>query len=398
MLVAAAALWTAVLSGQNVSAPAALGRAAGPAPTPTKAPQVTGPQNVVLPAPPPAGQAAGAANPVQGASAFPPKPPGPPPFELAQIYYFEPGTGTRNSAWLQGNTWVLPAVDTMKAAGLTFLFDSKLPKQEISDVVEKRICCAELLVAGQPSQVTSLAFSGDQVFVRAVVPDMQSWPKTVQLHLFHSGGAASPADAIRASSPIGGAAPSGQVQAPVASFRSSSSAPILRPFMDYKSTLATVSGKRVSYFATFLYPTFSHARCTDCHSMGDAVALHNQHVAGGMPNVNGFDPKVAGCSQPACHSQIQDWRTPPFSKNVNWRGKSAREICSVVTGHLPSAEGLHKHFHEDPRVLWAVSSGWIPRNANGQPQPPLPTAPPHNAQAWYQLVDAWIAGGFPCPP
>ena len=68
-----------------------------------------------------------------------------------------------------------------------------------------------------------------------------------------------------------------------------------------------------------------------------------------------------------------------------------------MTGHLSSAQDLHKHFHDDPRVVWAVSDGWIPANAKGQGQPLLPTAPPHNQQAWFQLVDYWINGGFPCP-
>ena len=126
----------------------------------------------------------------------------------------------------------------MKAASVTFLFASNVPKKEIAEIVEKKVCCSQLLVANQSVTVSALTFAGDRVFVRATVPDMQSWPKTVQLHMFHSGGAASPANAGRASSPIGNAAPSGQVQAPVASFKSSSSAPILRPFMDYKSTLA----------------------------------------------------------------------------------------------------------------------------------------------------------------
>ena len=69
-----------------------------------------------------------------------------------------------------------------------------------------------------------------------------------------------------------------------------------------------------------------------------------------------------------------------------------------MTSHLPSAGELHAHFHDDPRVVWAVSSGWIPANGQGKGQGFIPTAPPHNMQAWFQLVDKWIDGGFPCPP
>ena len=251
MLVTAAALWTAVASGQGVSAPVPAGRAAGPAPTPTKAPQAPAAKTILLPAAPPPANPAGA-SPVQATSLLPP---GLPPFVLSEIYYFEPATGTKYAAADQGTRWLLPVVDTMKAASVTFLFASNVPSKEIAEMSRRR-CADRAAVANQSVTVSALTFAGDRVFVRATVPDMQSWPKTVQLHMFHSGGAASPANAGRASSPIGNAAPSGQAQAPVASFKSSSSAPILRPFMDYKSTLATVQPARRELLREVPLPTF----------------------------------------------------------------------------------------------------------------------------------------------
>ena len=154
---------------------------------------------------------------------------------------------------------------------------------------------------------------------------------------------------------------------------------------------------KVSYFAKFLYPTFSHPRCTDCHSMGDAATVNARHAAGGMPDVHAANPNVAGCGNGSCHTKVNDWRTPPFAFGINWQGKGAKEVCNIVTGHLSSAQELHKHFHGDARVVWAVSDGWIPANGHGKGQGVLPTAPPHNQQAWFQLVDYWINGGFPCP-
>jgi hypothetical protein len=407
VLVTIGAVWPARAPAQGVSpgVPSAAGAAVAPAgsvakatPTKTPTPVTAVRSGAALGAP--AGNAGAGGSPIQGSSVFPTPtkaPPAGPPFVLSEVYYFEPWNGTKYNGYLQGNEWHLQVADTTKAAGVTFLFDSNVPKGEISEIIEKKTCCSELRVAGQTVQVTSLAFSGERVFVRAVVPDMQAWPKSVQLHLYHSGITASPGEASRASASGGGgggsSASAALAQAPIAA--ANSSAPIIRPFMDYKSTPATLQAKKFSYFVSFLYPTFSHDRCTDCHSMGDALTLHNQHVAGGILNVSGFDPKTGNCA--FCHSQVQQWMTPAFSKNINWRGKDAKTICGIVTAHLPTAEKLHGHFHDDPRVIWAVNSGWIPRNAQGNVQPPLPTAPPHSANAWFQLVDYWINGGFPCP-
>ncbi|MGA7991332.1 MAG: hypothetical protein WCC53_07880, partial [Thermoanaerobaculia bacterium] len=344
----------------------------------------------------PSGNTTGAANPVQASSVLPP---GLPPFVLSEIYYFEPATGTRYEAAKQGSTWVLPLVDTMRSSSLTFLFASNVPRQEIADIVEKKACCYALLLAGQSVAVNALTFSGDKVFVRSSVPDMRTWPKTVQLRMFHQGIVASPSGAAKSSASASGAAPTGPglAQGAIASRQNAATAPVLRPFMDYRSTPVTLQPAKVSYFAKFLYPTFSHQRCTDCHSMGDAAAVRAQHDALGVPGVNAQNAHQATCGGTSCHTFVKDWRTPPFAIGINWRGKGAREVCKIVTSHLPSAEGLHAHFHDDPRVIWAVSSGWIPANGHGKGQGFLPTAPPHNQQAWFQLVDYWINGGFPCP-
>ena len=198
-MILAAVLGPAVASGQVMSTAA---RSAAGVPTPTKTPLASQAKTSVLPAPP--GNTTGASNPVQGAGALPA---GPPPFALSEIYYFEPATGTKYTGVGQGTTWMLPVVDTLKTWSVTFLFDSTAPKQEIAEIVEKKACCAALLVSGQSVPVSALSFAGNRVFVRATVPNMQSWPKTIQLRLFHEGITASPADAGRASATGGGGAP-----------------------------------------------------------------------------------------------------------------------------------------------------------------------------------------------
>ncbi len=332
-----------------------------------------------------------------------------PDFVLSEVYYFDPGTGTKYQATKQGNTWVLPVVDTLQERPVTFLFSSNVPRADIADVVLKRACCYQLLVSNQSLPVKTITFSGDRVFLWASVPDMQGWPKTVQLRIYDSGGMATPADASRA--PVSGAAsppsdvsmapssihgmpPASAIGSQVATMdaqKPATAAPIIRPAMDYKSTPVSIQGGKVSYFAEFLYPTFSHERCTDCHSMGDKATVEKQHEVGGVTGVNGTYTHQAGCGGTSCHNFVKDWRTPPFALGINWKGKSAKEICTIVTSHLPTAQGLHSHFHDDPRVIWAVSDGWVPQ------RPRLPTAPPHNAQAWLVMVDEWIDGGFPCP-
>ncbi len=334
-------------------------------------PQVPMQKKIILPAPAP-----GAADPALGRSA-----PILLPFVLSEIYYYEPATGTKYQAKKQGSTWVLPIVDTLKEWWVTFLFTSNVPKEEIAEIVQKKVCCYQLLLSNQSVKVSTLTFAGDRVFLRAFVPDMQHWPKTVQLKMFHSDGMATPSDVSRAPSFRRGMAPSSRGEAP-----------ILRPFMDYKSTPVSVQGAKMSYFAEFLYPTFSHARCTDCHSMGDATTVVAQHEASGVFNVNGARTHEATCGGTSCHNLVNDWRTPPFAMGIHWKGKSAKEICNIVIGHLPSAGGLHQHFHADPRVIWAVSSGWVPMGKGF-----LQTAPPHDKNAWFQMVDYWINGGFPCP-
>jgi hypothetical protein len=301
-------------------------------------------------------------------------------------------------------------MDTLKNWRMTFIFTSNVPKEEIADIVLKKACCSQLLLSNQSVQIAAMTFSGERVFVVGIVPNMQDWPKSVQLWMYHSGFMATLPDATRAPISVGGVGQPYNVAAAPSSIggrmgssginsqltntdnqQGATTAPVMRPAMDYKSVPVSIQSDKVSYFSEVLYPTFTSERCTDCHSMGDRTTVEKQHEAGGVTGVNGTYTHQAGCGNTSCHNFVKDWRTPPFSMGINWKGKSAKEICTIVTGHLPTAGGLHSHFHDDPRVIWAVSDGWVPQ------RPRLPTAPPHDKQAWFVLVDEWIDGDFPCP-
>lgn len=91
----------------------------------------------------------------------------------------------------------------------------------------------------------------------------------------------------------------------------------------------------------------------------------------------------------------REWKAPGADMGINWTGKSASEICKIVTTNLPSAEKLMHHFHDDARIAWAVHSGRLPLMA--KKQNPLPVAPPGNYPEWVKITRIWAFGGFPCP-
>jgi hypothetical protein len=145
-----------------------------------------------------------------------------------------------------------------------------------------------------------------------------------------------------------------------------------------------------------LYATFMSDRCTTCHSMGDHDTIRNQHVTNGvilpLPDNEVRPQNTVGCDE--CHKppHVTAWKTPAFSQGINWQQMtSAKQICSAVVSHLGSATALYNHFHDDPRVRWAISDGVTPFGDH------LPTAPPGDLSAWFQMVDTWISSGFPCP-
>ena len=173
----------------------------------------------------------------------------------------------------------------------------------------------------------------------------------------------------------------------------------------YKAKPATLAAGNPmgSFFRVALYPTFQSERCQTCHSMGDQAALDKQHSAfygvapdGGFANLPGSQVQpdnTAGCDE--CHNQsigVTEWKTPAFDKGINWKTMTSwQEVCYAVIGHLSTAQQRHDHFHNDPRVHWAITSGKVPPGGLS-----LPTAPPASFTEWLSYVDAWDSLPQPC--
>ena len=161
-----------------------------------------------------------------------------------------------------------------------------------------------------------------------------------------------------------------------------------------------------SWFERTLAPIFRHDRCISCHSVGDQQAIVKYH------NDRGFDLKAAwisaypiepqtpqGCA--TCHHPYSvDWRSPKFIQGLNWtKLTSPKEICEKVTGPFTDKNGnvgppldLHHHFHNDDRIIWAVSNGGVPKG-----RPKKPVLFPGDKETFLRKIDKWLAMGKPCP-
>ena len=275
------------------------------------------------------------------------------------------------------NTWRLPVSDTLDNGQFSFSWAGytagqslqSLPKlntvPEISQLVSKQQCCIQLLINGKAMKGTTLNFGKDgSLMTRVNMPFSQSktWPKTVKLV-------------------------------------------ITKDNKKWESSDTKIYANPVSYYAKVLHPIFSNPRCTTCHALGDhnaIVAMHQSRIgAANYPYENEPEAKPQNptfCAN--CHT-VPDWRSPNFAQGIHWEGKNAGQVCSTVTGpfidgagtqHPPfgSTEFQH-HFHDDPRILWAVSDGATPFGTT------LPTPFPGNTNSWFSKVDPWVAAGTPCP-
>ena len=181
----------------------------------------------------------------------------------------------------------------------------------------------------------------------------------------------------------------------------------------WESAKTKIYATPLSYYASVLHPIFSHDRCTTCHAIGNRqaiVAMHNERLgAGSYPDVEDARPHnpdfCGGCHNvPAgsTHTDLDlnnEWFSPADVQGINWKGWSAGRVCAKVTGPFTNKDGvvgppvdLTHHFHDDPRILWAVSSGWVPFN-----RPDLDVPLKNNLQGWFNKVDPWVAAGAPCP-
>lgn len=129
----------------------------------------------------------------------------------------------------------------------------------------------------------------------------------------------------------------------------------------WKIQITGVTLEPVSTFAA-MNDTFDHVRCKTCHSLGNSKVWADFHKSFGVNNgytnhPENVDVNDNGICQ-TCHGAVEDWRAPPFSKNMDWtKITTASERCETVRDHLPSMFAKLNHFYEDPRLQWAYYDG-----------------------------------------
>jgi len=293
------------------------------------------------------------------------------------------------------NTWRLPVSDTLATSRFTFVWSgaSKPPSQisQIKQIVSKKTCCLRLIINRKamswptssrtgrtPLRKPSLTVAFDRKgnLVTTVLLQnarAKNWPKTLRLEIS-----------------------SGK--------------------NTWNSGDTKIYATAQSYYASVLHPIFSHARCTTCHTLGTRqaiVAMHQDRLGASSypdnPEAKPHNPNFCG----GCHSIPQrsghtdlnlnnEWFSPDQVQGINWKGWNAGRVCAKVTGPFTNKDGVtgppfnaqnfHHHFHDDPRILWAVSSGWVPFS-----RPDLPVPMKNNLPGWFGKVDPWVDAGTPCP-
>jgi hypothetical protein len=282
------------------------------------------------------------------------------PPRLTEIHYqwylpdsYKTLKGTQTAA----TTWTLPVVDKYDdalAPLVKFLWRFDGPKEWIDQAITQR-CCIEVAVndvtlplsgAGQVSWASPGVIRTAIPFYPFVTSFLT--PRIVRLTISHPG---------------------------------------QKPF---STSVTILRGQALSYFTEQLYPIFQHERCITCHSLGDAASLKAQHQQSNI-HLALNEPYVPGKAPEECKNcHVTDWRTPHASLGIDWRGKSAKEICAIVTQRLPTPESRTHHFHDDPRIVWAASNGVV----LGKEKPVLFK---NNFPGFLEVVDTWIERGSPCP-
>ena len=249
-------------------------------------------------------------------------------------------------------TWQLPVNDTLSSGAFTFGWtghSGKLKSQKatklskISDfqnLVKKKVCCVKLQINGKTAPLTGVKFGKDgSLLTTANLKNARakSWPKNVKLV-------------------------------------------ITKNKKKWESHSTKIYAKAVSYYTSVLHPIFTHDRCTTCHALGTRqaiVSMHQERLGAGSypdsPDAVPHNPSFCGSchnTQGSGHTDIDltdEWFSPAAVQGLNWKGWDPGRICHKVTGPFTNKDGvvgqpvdLNHHFHNDPRITWAVISGWVP--------------------------------------
>jgi hypothetical protein len=92
--------------------------------------------------------------------------------------------------------------------------------------------------------------------------------------------------------------------------------------------------------------------------------------------------------------------SPKFIQGLNWtKLTSPKAICEKITGSFTDKNGkvgppldLYDHFHNDDRIIWAVSYGGVPED-----RPSKPVLFPGDKETFLKKIDKWLGMGKPCP-
>jgi hypothetical protein len=142
-------------------------------------------------------------------------------------------------------------------------------------------------------------------------------------------------------------------------------------------------------------------RCLNCHIPGDSPLqgddnhLHIMNVKRGPDGRGTPAMRCTNCHQATNSSHLHappgrpDWRLPPPSMPLVWKGLSIAGICRAVkdpatNGGMTTAQ-LIEHVSEDPLVNWAWNPG------------PGRTVPPLSHDEFVSRVKEWIETGAACP-
>ncbi|MCA9471575.1 MAG: hypothetical protein MRJ96_08310 [Nitrospirales bacterium] len=278
-------------------------------------------------------------------------------------------------------TWQLPVSDTLNSGILTLtwggywekgaLHPSFIPRhnEDFQNLVKKKQCCITLTLNGEKIPISRLKFGKrGTLLTRVELNDLraQTWPKTVKVV-------------------------------------------VTKGNKSWESSDTKIYARSMSYFDSVLYPIFSHDRCTTCHALIDHDSIVEMHQY--RLGVEQFPYQFEEEARPQnptfcmdCHNspEIKNrWVSPLATQGLNWKGWSAHLICEKVTGPFtnkdneietpPDPKRLYDHFHQDPRILWAVSDGTTPTGKK------LTVPFPNKPLLWYSKIDPWVEADAPCP-
>lgn len=149
------------------------------------------------------------------------------------------------------------------------------------------------------------------------------------------------------------------------------------------------------------YTVFMHARCVNCHPIGDAPlqgdssVAHAQNVQRGPDGRGKYALKCANCHQDSnlpgkyMPPGAPNWHLPPPEMKMVFEGKSAAELCEQLKDPArnggKTVEQILEHVTHDALVLW----GWDPGDGR--------TKPAMSHEEFAAKMKAWVENGAACP-